>query len=147
MAATALQMAVCSATGKDIAMTTAFVKEIDPWKNAICQEVVGACQPQGPLARFVVQTAELPYVPIDIAVMGACSTTPHSVLDTSGKSGRSFVQFLVWLWKIEFSHRPGWILLECVANLAARRQIAAAIEKGTSLVSDSMSINNTYIGP
>jgi site-specific DNA-cytosine methylase len=73
------------------------------------------------------------------------STTPKSVLDRDGKSGSSFLELNDYLKTTKLERRPQIIILECVARLGHKRQIAAKTEKGTEVISLELT-ERGYIG-
>ncbi|CAE7217836.1 unnamed protein product [Symbiodinium sp. CCMP2592] len=94
-------------------------------------------------------TSELQAVPresmpaLSLAIVGvecddiSCQTSsPKSILDAKGHSGSSFLQFLEFIQRLEWSQRPVGIMWECVKNLDAHRKTVN--EKGTEVIKDLM---------
>ena len=74
---------------------------------------------------------------IDIS---ALTTTPKSLADPVGESGRSWRELTQYLESLEFQDRPEGIILECVLRLSHKRQIKGLPEPevGTQLVSAAL---------
>ena len=143
-----------SCFGITFSLQTSFFTEFVSWKNKVCMEVITAAhgvrhKPQGWLATK--DLVSEPHPPrCHIATLGiecddisGCSSTPRSVLDSQGRSGQSFLQFLSYLDKVPFSERPQCLLLECVANLGKKRK--SVQEKGTEAVADQLQ-ERGYLG-
>ena len=87
----------------------------------------------------------LVYVSLAIAAIecddiSAMSSTPKSVVDETGKSGQSLLEFMDWLDSQEFSKRPQILIMECVASLMKVRSVVS--EKGTAVVSQLLAERN-----
>ena len=52
-----------------------------------------------------------------------CSSTPKSLTDASGSSGKSWLDFLKYVDLLTFEERPNTITLECVENLSNNRTV------------------------
>ena len=77
--------------------------------------------------------------------ISACSSTPKSLTDASGASGKCWLDFLQYLDVLKFEDRPMSIVLECVDNLAQHRTVAGRVEKGTLLVIEALK-ERGYVG-
>ena len=154
IAAAALERSIAHTTGKQLHLQTALVTECVPWKRQIAEQVAAACHPSSPPPETWARTADLVKesapATCDIAVLAiecddvsVCTSTPRSVLDETGRSGKSFLEFLAYLAKLSFTSRPTFLLVECVANLARLR--TAASERGTQKVSEKLE-EQGYIG-
>ena len=102
-----------------------------PWKKQVCQMVCATC---GCKPVLVERTADACHVTdanqVQLAVaaiecddISAMSSTPKSVVDETGKSGRSLLEFMDWLDSLEFSTRPQILVMECVAALMKERSV------------------------
>ena len=58
-----------------------------------------------------------------------CSSTPKSLTDASGYSGKSWLDFLRTVDLLTFEERPTTITLECVENLRNNRTVQGHREK------------------
>ena len=74
-----------------------------------------------------------------------CSSTPKSLTDASGSSGKSWLDFLKYLDLLTFEERPTTITLECVDNLNNNRTVQGHTEKGTLLVIEALR-ERGYVG-
>jgi site-specific DNA-cytosine methylase len=71
--------------------------------------------------------------------ISAISTTPKSVMDTAGSSGKSLQEMLAVLESLRFEDRPEGIILECVRRLMQKRlNVGTEPEVGTELVSKAL---------
>ncbi len=129
--------------GRSLSNSTELVTEMVPWKREVCAKVCGKC---GCKPHMVERTAEARqcqvYVSLAIAAIecddiSAMSSTPKSVVDETGKSGQSLLEFMDWLDSQEFSERPQILIMECVATLMKVRSVVS--EKGTAVVSKLLS--------
>ena len=77
--------------------------------------------------------------------ISGCSTTPKSLNDISGATGKSWLDFLAYLDKLKLEERPDALTLECVDNLSYNRKVAGQQEKGTSLVIEALK-ERGYVG-
>ena len=113
--------------GNRMSLDTVLVSEMVKWKMDVCKTVCHAC---GDKPKYISRTGdeakEASPISCDWAVaaiecddISSCSTTPRSVLDESGKSGRSFIELLQYIEKV--SPRPRVIMLECVSGLMKNR--------------------------
>jgi len=107
-----------------------LVSEMVPWKMDVCK---GACEKRNANPKFINQTGdeakETTPCGSDIAVLALecddaskCSSTQRSILDGSGKSGASFLQFIAYLQSVAFEGRPNMIVTECVSALGKLKQ-------------------------
>ena len=74
-----------------------------------------------------------------------CSSTPKSLTDASGSSGKSWLDFLKYLDPLTFEERPTTITLECADNLNNNRTVPGHTEKGTLLVIEALR-ERGYVG-
>ena len=74
-----------------------------------------------------------------------CNSTPKSLTDASGSSGKSWLDFLKYLDLLTFEERPTTITLECVDNLNNNRTVQGHTEKGTLLVIEALR-ERGYVG-
>ena len=130
-------------------VTPCFYTEHVKWKREVLQKMLAA---QGHnLGKVPVYgpTSELGSVPaaalpsLSLAIIGVeCddvsnqTRTPKSIVDASGHSGSSFLEFHNFIKGLEWSKKPVAIMRECVKNLDAHRQ--SLDEKGTSVIDDLM---------
>ncbi|CAK9077233.1 unnamed protein product [Durusdinium trenchii] len=128
--------------GLSVRFRAAFYTECVPWKQKIIQRVHEAVDGQT-MFNIISRTGDLVsmsrQMTCDIAVkaiecddISTLSRTPRGVLDVTGKSGSSFVEFLQWLSSVQWSSRPRFIVIECVAALAKLRKVVQ--ERGTAVV-------------
>ena len=75
----------------------------------------------------------------------ACSSTPKSLEDPVGATGRSWLDFLQYLDNLIFEHRPKALVLECVDKLGHNRSVQGRVEKGTLLVIEALR-ERGYVG-
>ncbi len=101
-------------------------------------------------------TSWLPYVqdlPIaDHLFMGIvcvdisrCSSTPKSLTDASGSSGKSWLDFLKYVDLLTFEERPKTITLECVENLSNNRTVQGHREQCMIIVIEALR-ERGYVG-
>lgn len=135
--------------GNRISLDTVLVSEMVKWKMDVCKTVCHAC---GDTPKFICRTGDEAKEAIPVTCqwvvaaiecddISSCSTTPKSVLDESGKSGRSFIELLQYIEKV--SPRPKVIMLECVSGLMKNRQSVG--EKGTQVVTEKLEMLG-YVG-
>ena len=74
-----------------------------------------------------------------------CSSTPKSLTDASGSSGKSWLDFLKYVDLLTFEERPKTITLECVENLSNNRTVQGHREKGTIIVIEALR-ERGYVG-
>ena len=79
---------------------------------------------------------------VDISV---CSSTPKSLNDACGATGKCWLAFLAYLDLLRFEERPISIVLECVDSLDHNRAVAGRVEKGTLLVIEALR-ERGYVG-
>ena len=91
-----------------------------------------------PIGKFLF----LGIVCVDIS---GCSTTPKSLEDICGATGKSWLHFLAYLDKLNSEERPIALKLECVDKLSHHRNVDDRIEKGTILVIDALK-ERGYVG-
>ena len=76
---------------------------------------------------------------IDCIDISSLTSTPKSVMDITGESGRSLRELLQYLESLDFKDRPEGIILECVLRLAHKRKRGLPQpEVGTELVSEKL---------
>ena len=144
MAMTVLEKVMLQKTGQAFHVDTVLVTEMSTWKSRVCQQVCSACgsDPQtfettGEAARVANPTScTVAVLSIECDDISPCTSTPKGVLDTSGRSGRSFLEFVEYLRRLGHTQRPVIILVECVGNLHHVRHLKQAHERGTSQVSE-----------
>lgn len=96
-------------------------------------------QPLGKQRVMPTQSHAVAALAIECDDVSQCSTTPKGVLDTAGKSGRSFLEFIEYLRRLGHSQRPAIIVVECVGNLHHLRRVKETHERGTAFVSEQFS--------
>ena len=74
-----------------------------------------------------------------------CSSTPKSLTDASGSSGKSWLDFLKNVDLLTFEERPKTITLACVENLSSNRTVQGHSEKGTIIVIEALR-ERGYVG-
>ena len=77
--------------------------------------------------------------------ISACSSTPKSLLDPSGATGKSWLDFLKYLDNLSYELRPKALVLECVEKLDQNRSVQGRVEKGTLLVIEALR-ERGYVG-
>ena len=77
--------------------------------------------------------------------VSACTSTPKSLNDASGATGKCWLAFLEYLDLLRFEERPISIVLECVDKLGHNRNLQGRIEKGTLLVVEALK-ERGYVG-
>lgn len=144
-----------------------FYTEVIPWKQEVISKVHSRIPTKtaGPGFMFS-STGELSaacprstdgvnvtpdQLECSIALLGiecddisSLTLTPKSVLDPSGKSGSSFLEFTSFLERLPLASRPKALMIECVANLSNKRS-ALSGERGTKVVGEALS-ELGYIG-
>lgn len=88
----------------------------------------------GQTSELMSQTCDLTFVSIECDDISLSSTSQKSVMDASGRSGKSLLQFLGWLTALQHTKRPRVVVFECVAALKYNKQF----ERGTDRVSEQM---------
>ena len=73
------------------------------------------------------------------------TSTPKSLTDTDGSSGKSWCDCLAYLDELDFQQRPKAIILECVDNLSNMRDVGGRKERGTIIVKDALR-ERGYVG-
>ena len=137
--------------GKCPTNSTELVTEMVPWKRQVCQMVCDKCGCKPVLVERTAdacQRTDVHHVQLAVAAMecddiSAMSSTPKSVVDETGKSGRSLLEFMEWLDSLEFSTRPQILVMECVAALMKERSVVS--EKGTAVVSKLL-VERGFVG-
>jgi site-specific DNA-cytosine methylase len=158
MCAESLRVAF-QAKGLELEGNGQFYTEMVPWKRDVVTRTHKSLRykPAGPGFVFA-ETADLsqavPKTPdgkvvvhplkcsmalfaIECDDISSLSVTPRSVLDPTGRSGTSFLQFKSYLESVKFEDRPKVLMIECVENLGKKRA-ALAGEKGTKVVTESL---------
>ena len=74
-----------------------------------------------------------------------CSSTPKSLTDASGSSGKSWLDFLKYVDLLTFEESQTTITLECVENLSNNRTVQGHREKGTIIVIEALR-ERGYVG-
>jgi hypothetical protein len=74
-----------------------------------------------------------------------CSSTPKSLTDASGSSGKSWLGLLKDLNLLTCEERPTTITLVCVDNLCKSRTVQGHNKKGTILVIEALR-ERGYVG-
>ena len=77
--------------------------------------------------------------------ISCCTTTPKSLIDESGASGKCWLDFLAYLDVLSFEERPISLVLECAANLGNNRTVQGRVETGTLLVIEALR-ERGYVG-
>ena len=85
------------------------------------------------------------FVGIVCVDISRCSSTPKSLTDASGSSGKSWLDFLKYVDLLTFEERPTTITLECVENLSNNRTVQGHREKGTIIVIEALR-ERGYVG-
>lgn len=147
MAMKVLEQVLQQKTGHAFHVDTILVTEMSTWKARICQKVCSACgseprtfETTGEAARDANPiSCAIAVLSIECDDISPCTSTPKGVMDTSGRSGRSFLEFVEYLRRLGHTQRPAIILVECVGNLHHVRHVKQAHERGTSKVSEQFS--------
>ena len=137
--------------GEQIRLETTLITEQVPWKMEVCKNICQRCDAQPKdVQRTEDEAKEANPVGADIAVVAIecddvshCSSTQRSNLDSSGKSGASFLQFLSYLEKLPFEKRPRFIVAECVSALGKMKKKFQ--ERGTTVVCEKI-LDVGYVG-
>ena len=77
--------------------------------------------------------------------ISACSSTPRSLGDSSGATGKSWLDFLMYLDNLSFELRPKALVLECVEKLDQNRSVQGRVERGTFLIIEALR-ERGYVG-
>ena len=77
--------------------------------------------------------------------ISTCSSTPKSLNDADGATGKCWLHFLEYLDLLTFEERPISIVLECVDNLGHNRTVKGRVEKGTLLAIEALK-ERGYVG-
>ena len=89
--------------------------------------------------------ADILFLGIVCVDISACSSTPKSLEDPSGATGKSWLDFLKYLDNLSFEHRPKALVLECVDKLGQNRSVQGRVEKGTLLIIEALR-ERGYVG-
>ena len=89
--------------------------------------------------------ADILFLGIVCVDISACSSTPKSLEDPSGATGKSWLDFLKYLDNLSFEHRPKALVLECVEKLGQNRSVQGRVEKGTLLIIEALR-ERGYVG-
>ena len=89
--------------------------------------------------------ADILFLGIVCVDISACSSTPKSLEDPSGATGKSWLDFLKYLDNLSFEHRPKALVLECVEKLDQNRSVQGRVEKGTLLIIEALR-ERGYVG-
>ena len=89
--------------------------------------------------------ADILFLGIVCVDISSCTTTPKSLNDPSGATGKSWLDFLQYLDNLSFEQRPIALVLECVANLGNNRTVQGRVEKGTVLAIEALR-ERGYVG-
>ena len=89
--------------------------------------------------------ADILFLGIVCVDISACSSTPKSLEDPDGLTGKSWLDFLKYLDNLSFEHRPKALVLECVDKLGQNRSVQGRVEKGTVLVVEALR-ERGYVG-
>ena len=73
--------------------------------------------------------ADILFLGIVCVDISACSSTPKSLEDPSGATGKSWLDFLKYLDNLSFEHRPMALVLECVDKLGHNRAVHGKVEQ------------------
>ena len=92
-----------------------------------------------------VPLADLLFMGIVCVDISRCSSTPKSLTDPDGASGKSWNDLLAYLDRLPLDQRPKAIILECVDNLGNNRAIQGHTEKGTLIVIEALR-ERGYVG-
>eukprot|EP00438_Fugacium_kawagutii_P023112 Skav229778 [mRNA] locus=scaffold519:102998:104570:+ [translate_table: standard] len=125
---------------------TVLVTEMCTWKSTVARKVCESCSHYPTVVATTGEAARSPSpVKCHIAVnaiecddISSMTTTPRSVMDPDGKSGRSYLEFLEYLSALPQSDRPVILVIECVNKLHHMRKLKSSDERGTALVSKSL---------
>ena len=85
-----------------------------------------------------IPVADILFFGIVCVDISACSSTPKSLTDSSGATGKSWLDFLKYLENLDLEQRPMALVLECVDNLSHNRSVQGRVEKGTLLVIEAL---------
>ena len=89
--------------------------------------------------------ADILFMGIVCTDISGLSSTPKSLTNPEGASGRCWLDFLAYMEKLPFEELPKAIILECVGNLGNKRNIDGSTERGTKLVVESLQ-EKGYVG-
>ena len=102
--------------------------------------------PQDADGNFVdVPLADILFMGIVCVDISRCSSTPKSLTDPEGASGKSWNDLLAYLDQLPLHQRPKAIVLECVDNLGNTRAVQGHTEKGTLIVLEALR-ERGYVG-
>ncbi len=89
--------------------------------------------------------ADILFLGIVCVDISSCTTTPKSLNDASGATGKCWLAFLEYLDRLSLERRPNALVLECVGNLGHNRSLQGQVEKGTLLIIEALR-ERGYVG-
>jgi len=92
-----------------------------------------------------VPLADVLFMGIVCVDISRCSSTPKSITDPEGASGKSWNDLLNYLDQLPLAERPKSIILECVDNLDHNRAVQGHTEKGTLIILEALR-ERGYVG-